>query len=99
MSHFGKKIDCLLLLIPNRTISPVIEYEYDLTTGLCRGGASPANDAGSTLYQDTSCKARCNSDPTCTGFVLASSSCETYFSVGAVGNGDGGSTCQMKGWM
>ena len=75
--------------------------DYEETTGECRGGASPENNAGRTFYFDRDCIVRCDSAPNCAGVVVGSCWCETYESVGAVGNGNPDITCQMKkkGWM
>lgn len=62
---------------------------YVRSEGACRGGETPANNAGLVLFRDRACEDRCNKDADCTGYVLPKSNsnwCETYTSKGAVGD-------------
>jgi len=76
------------------------EKDYDRTQGACRGGKSPQANAGLKFYRDVNCPARCQNDPTCTGFVFPKIGnhqwCETYTSEGAKGDGRSSFWCFMK---
>lgn len=66
------------------------EQKYVQSKGACRGGKMPQNNAGLKFYRDGNCKARCDQDMKCTGYVLPAvgqSWCETYTSSGAYGDG------------
>jgi len=65
-------------------------YKYERTTGACRGGQSPERNAGLVFFRDRNCRAKCNSQSSCTGYVLPKSNsawCETYTSKEAEGDG------------
>ena len=66
--------------------------------GACRGGNSPANDAGQITFNDLDCKDRCDNGNACTGYALNRLRwiCSTYSSVGATGNGFPQYVCFMK---
>ena len=69
------------------------------SSGACRGGNYPKNDAGKHIFTDKDCRERCNENPTCSGFVLpndGASWCETFTSIGATGDGRSQFTCFMK---
>jgi len=63
---------------------------YKQTTGACRGGETPAKNAGLAFFRDRDCKHKCNSQASCTGYVLPKSNsnwCETYTSKGITPDG------------
>lgn len=64
--------------------------KYIKSLGACRGGRSPANNAGLKFYSNRNCQSVCDEDDNCTGFVLpqndSSNWCETYTSEKAVGD-------------
>ena len=69
------------------------------STGVCRGGNSPENEAGKQLFGDKDCTKRCNGNLECTGFAVPKSGdswCDTYTSIGATGDGRSQFTCYMK---
>ena len=75
------------------------EIYYTKSTGGCRGGNSPANEAGKAYYDDRNCKDRCGKSETCTGYMLpvaGSNWCQTFTSAGATGNGKSSYECFMK---
>jgi len=72
---------------------------YHVTVGACRGGETPAMNAGLVFHRNRDCEDLCNADPNCTGFVLPVSNsnwCETYTSVDATGDGRTSYYCYMK---
>merc|ERR1719150_2695114 len=63
---------------------------YTFSKGACRNGDKPANNAGLKFFSNRNCLTLCNSQATCTGFVLPvtnSNWCETYTSPNAKGDG------------
>lgn len=65
-------------------------YKYERTLGACRGGQNPERNAGLVFFRDRNCRAKCNSQASCTGYVLPKSNsswCETYTSKEAEGDG------------
>ena len=82
---------------PLFTSAPVVLYE--VSVGACRGGENPDNTAGLNFYEDTSCKERCDSDQSCSGYVSGEEWCETYFSKGAIGDNRAGFQCHSKGLL
>jgi len=66
-----------------------VAQTYIRTKGACRGGNVGGN-AGLKFYSNRNCETLCNSQATCTGYVLPmnnSNWCETYTSKGAKGDG------------
>ena len=76
----------------------VVAPTYTKSIGDCRGGKSPAENAGFTQYDDRNCQERCSNSPTCTGFTLPLEGnwCQTKTSVGAIGDGSSPYECFMK---
>ena len=73
---------------------------YVSSTGACRGGARPANNAGLRFFGEKDCMTRCETDYTCTGYnvpVPGENWCETFTSKGATGDGRTAYKCYMKG--
>ena len=75
---------------------------YVRSQGICRGGDSPADKAGSEiqgLNRDT-CDTICDADMLCTGYDITvdsgSKACWTYTSRNAVGNDHSDYYCYMK---
>ena len=76
---------------------------YERSQGYCRGGDSPEDNAGQE-YQGSnrdSCDTICDADMQCTGYIITvdsgmSSSCYTYTSRNAVGDGNSNYYCYMK---
>jgi len=89
----GAGVTCLSSLTVV-TQAPVVLYE--VSVGACRGGENPDNTAGLNFYEDTSCKERCDSDQSCSGYVSGEEWCETYFSKGAIGDNRAGFQCHSK---
>lgn len=78
-----------LLAVVSQAQNPKF-YEYTRSLGACRKGESPERNAGLTFFRHRNCRALCNSQSRCTGYVLPKSSsnwCETYTSKGASGDG------------
>ena len=72
---------------------------YVESVGACRGGASPANNAGLKFYRDRKCEDRCNLSAECAAYTLPITSdnwCETFTSLGATGNGQSKFKCYTK---
>jgi len=83
---------------PKPAVQQFENYEY--SKGACRGGDQSENNAGLKFYGDDKCKDRCDEDQNCTGFNYPPGPgkptwCETYTSVGAVGDGRN-FRCYMK---
>ena len=74
---------------------------YNRSQGACRGGDSPANDAGMMIHNNTGdCATICDADMQCTGYSIVEDSgrnaCWTYTSRNAVGQGSPPNYCYMK---
>lgn len=72
---------------------------YAPSKGACRGGHAPDKDAGRTLHGRRDCKAMCDANDDCTGYVLGPNGanwCETYFSKGIEGDRRKAFTCYSE---
>lgn len=97
MLHF--LLTTALLAMVSQAQAQVKFYKYKRTLGACRGGEQPERNAGLAFFRDRNCRARCNSQSSCTGYVdpkSASSWCETYTSKGITGDGRN-YWCYVKG--
>merc|ERR1719436_592203 len=82
-------IQIVLALLAGVGLSQQQYNGYTYSKGACRGGHLGGN-AGLKFFRNRNCKDLCDSQATCTGFVLPVTNsmwCETYTSRGAKGDG------------
>jgi len=79
------------VVTPAPIAAPPSGNVFTMTMGACRGGQTPARNAGLRFFRDRKCEERCvAAGAACQGYVLPvspSNWCETYTSVGAKGDG------------